>query len=210
MSPGTYQTALANHDPELTENSCHIFKLTWTYLCIGFYFIMFLVSAQLFLSGNDFLHLLTAVEVLASLGTVLRLLLLLGDCLHNLQKQLQPLFVAYKALRVSPEQRKELFCCIWVSSSKPKILTLPCQAQLLVWARPQQLPLVHSSWSLIFSTFRISFYHPFIINCFCRNFILLQEQIAAFSFLSWGRIQFKGNNESFKQFSFNMVQLSDK
>ena len=87
---------------------------------------MFLVSAQLFLSGNDFLHLLTAVEVLAGLGAVLGLLLLLGDCLHNLQKQLQPLFVAYKALRVSPFQ--DLMEIV----NNSKILTLPCQAQLLV------------------------------------------------------------------------------
>ena len=183
MSPGTYQIALANHDPELTENSCHIFKLTWIYLCIGFYFIMFLVSAQLFLSGNDLLHLLTAVEVLASLGTVLRLLLLLGDCLHNLQEQLQPLFVAYKALRVSPIQRKKLFCCIWFSSSKPKILTLPCQAQLLVWARPQQLPLVHSFCSLIFSTFRISYYHS-LSTAFAETSYYCKNRVPRSHFLS--------------------------
>ena len=65
---------------------------------------MFLVSAQLFLPCHNLLNLLAAVEVLASLGAVLGLLLLLGDGdgLHHLQEQLQPLLVADKALRVSP------------------------------------------------------------------------------------------------------------
>ena len=72
------------------------------HLWIGFYFIMFLVSAQLFLPCHNLLNLLAAVEVLAGLGAVLGLLLLLGDGLHHLQEQLQPLLVADEALRVSP------------------------------------------------------------------------------------------------------------
>ena len=63
---------------------------------------MFLILAQLFLPGHNLLDLLAAVEVLAGLGAVLGLLLLLGDGLHHLQEQLQPLLVADKALRVSP------------------------------------------------------------------------------------------------------------
>ena len=86
---------------------------------------MFLVSAQLFLPCHNLLNLLAAVEVLAGLGAVLGLLLLLGDGLHHLQEQLQPLLVADKALRVSPF--KDLMEIVKDS----KILTLPCQAQQL-------------------------------------------------------------------------------
>ena len=67
---------------------------------------MFLISSQLFLSCDNLLHLFTAVEVLAGLGAVLGLLLLLGDCLDNLQEQLQPLLIAYKALGISPNNRE--------------------------------------------------------------------------------------------------------
>ena len=107
MSPGTYQTALANHDPGFKVATCLI-HLNWpyTYLCIGFYFIMFLITPQLFLSCDNLLHLFTAVEVLAGLGAVLCLLLLLGDRLHNLQEQLQPFLVAYEALSISPNNRE--------------------------------------------------------------------------------------------------------
>ena len=67
---------------------------------------MFLITPQLFLSCDNLLHLFTAVEVLAGLGAVLSLLLLLGDRLHNLQEQLQPFLVAYKALCISPNNRE--------------------------------------------------------------------------------------------------------
>ena len=86
---------------------------------------MLLILAQLFLPGHNLLDLLAAVEVLAGLGAVLGLLLLLGDGLHHLQEQLQPLLVADKALRVSPLQ--DLMEIV----NKSKILTLPCQAQQL-------------------------------------------------------------------------------